>query len=83
MANETWEKQLDYQANQRQMIAEAREARERLHIRAAGWAEGYEMGKAEQAEREVSKRWHDAICAFVIGAICGFVIAAILTVASA
>lgn len=79
MANETWEKQLDYKANQQQMIAEAREAHEHLHIRAAGWAEGYEMGKREQAERDVSKRWHDVIAAFLFGGIAGFVAAAVLT----
>jgi hypothetical protein len=43
------------------------------------WVEGYEAGKAEQAERDVSRRWCDVIFAFLVGAICGFVAAAILT----
>jgi len=60
--------------------ADADFARARLQARGSGWVEGYEAGKAEQAEREISKRWHGYIFAFVLGAICGFVAAAILTV---
>lgn len=59
--------------------ADADFARQRLHTRAAGWAEGYEQGKAEQAERDVSHRWHDAIFAFLVGGIAGFLAAAVLS----
>ena len=62
-----------------QETGDAEFARQRLHVRAAGWAEGYEQGKVEQAERDVSKRWHDAIFAFLVGGIAGFRGAAILT----
>lgn len=62
--------------------ADAEFARQRLHVRAAGWVEAYEMGKREQAERDISERWHDAIFAFLVGGIAGFLAAAILTWAS-
>ena len=77
-----------YQQFQERIIREARRAqeagdaefaRQRLHVRAVGWAEGYEQGKAEQAERDISKRWHDAIFAFLVGGIAGFLTAAILS----
>jgi len=77
-----------YEQSQVRMIRDARRiqeradtdfARDRLRARGAGWVEGYEAGKAEQAEREVSKHWHNVIFAFLVGAICGFVVAAILT----
>jgi uncharacterized protein YcsI (UPF0317 family) len=73
MSNLTnWEAELDYRANQRQAIAEVRARENRA------WAEGYDAGRAEERERDISKRWHDAIFAFLVGAICGFVVAAIL-----
>ena len=62
----------------RQEVADAEFARERFHARGQGWVQGYEAGKQEQAERDVSKRWHDAIFAFLVGAICGFMVAAVL-----
>jgi uncharacterized protein YcsI (UPF0317 family) len=67
------------EARRRQEAADAEFARERFHARGQGWVQGYEAGKAEQAERDVSKRWHDAIFAFLVGAICGFMVAAVLT----
>jgi len=79
-----------YEQSQIRMIRDARRiqeradtefARDRLRARGQGWVQGYEVGKAEQAERDVSKRWHNVIFAFLVGAICGFVAAAILTVA--
>ena len=80
-----------YEQSQIRMIRDARRiqeradtefARDRLRVRGQGWVQGYEAGKAEQAERDVSKRWHGYIFAFVLGAICGFVVAAVLTWAS-
>jgi len=67
------------EARRRQEAADAEFARERFHARGQGWVQGYEAGKQEQAERDVSKRWHDAIFAFLVGAICGFMVAAVLT----
>jgi uncharacterized protein YcsI (UPF0317 family) len=67
------------EARQRQEAADAEFARERFRARTQGWVQGYEAGKAEQAERDASKRWCDVLFAFLIGAICGFVVAAILT----
>ena len=78
-----------YEQSQVRMIRDARRiqekadadfARQRFRARGQGWVQGYEAGKQEQAEREISKRWHGYIFAFVIGAIGGFVAAAILTV---
>jgi hypothetical protein len=66
------------EARRRQEAADTEFARDRLRARGQGWVQGYEAGKKEQAEREVSKRWHDVIFAFLVGAICGFVAAAIL-----
>jgi uncharacterized protein YcsI (UPF0317 family) len=66
------------EARHRQEAADAEFARERFHARGQGWVQGYEAGKAEQAERDVSKRWHDAMFAFLVGAICGFLVAAVL-----
>lgn len=68
------------EARRRQEAADAAFARERLQARGNGWVQGYEAGKVEQAERDVSKRWHGYIFAFVIGAISAFVAVAILTV---
>jgi hypothetical protein len=76
-----------YEQSQIRMIRDARRiqekadtefARQRFHARGEGWVQGYEAGKAEQAERDFTKRWHGYIFAFVVGAICGFVAAAIL-----
>ena len=77
-----------YEQSQVRMIRDARRiqekadtefARQRFRARGQGWVQGYEAGKAEQAERDITKRWHDAIFAFLLGAICGFVVAAVLT----
>lgn len=62
--------------------ADADFARQRLVARGQGWLDGYEAGKAEQAERDRSQRWHDAIFAFLVGGIAGFLAAAVLTWAS-
>lgn len=79
-----------YTESQQRMIREARRiqeradaehAGERLRTRGEGRVQGYEMGKAEQAERDVSRRWHDAIFAFLVGGIAGFLAAAVLTAA--
>jgi len=61
--------------------ADAEHAGQRLHARANGWADGYEMGKQEQAERDLSRKWNDRIFCLVLGTFVGFVIAAMLTAA--
>jgi hypothetical protein len=65
-----WEAELDYLANQRQAIAEARARENRA------WAEGYDAGRAEERERGKSRRWLDCGFAVLVGALFGFLLAA-------
>jgi hypothetical protein len=90
MPDKTWERQLDYEANQRQMIAEARQtaavAQERLR-------EAYLRGRREQSayeekfragvlERERFKRHLDWLFFGLLGTIVGFLLAAAIFWAS-
>lgn len=65
-----WEAELDYRANQRQAIVEARATRNRAY------AEGFEAGVAAERERAQTRRWLDYGFAVLVGALIGFILAA-------
>jgi ElaB/YqjD/DUF883 family membrane-anchored ribosome-binding protein len=67
------------EARRRQEAADTEFARARLHAHGDGWVQGYERGKVEQAERDISKRWLAIGTAAFFGFCAGMIVAAILT----